>query len=220
MWRTTTVLRWKRSSISLSIHVDGDCSTSHHLVRISFLWIRWRTDLRFFSGLGTMKACVPSVLASNMEAGRIQFCLLVLTQKQWWARRRHCSFEDGRCYIIDVESFSFPAQNQRRARRPPCLDVADNVLEAKERETREWCKMILCCISIDNVCIYIYIRAHVDGYKYERERGEKTPLELISNWVLNNNSQQKRHHTNAVELYFLFLHTFIIYKPFNKRQTS
>ena len=30
----------------------------------------------------------------------------------------------------------------------------------------------------------------------------------------------KRHHTNTVELYFLFLHTFIIYKPFNKRKTS
>ena len=30
----------------------------------------------------------------------------------------------------------------------------------------------------------------------------------------------QRHHTNAVEPYFLFLHTFIIYKPFNKRQTS
>ena len=30
----------------------------------------------------------------------------------------------------------------------------------------------------------------------------------------------EQHHTNAVELYFLFLHIFIIYKPFNKRQTS
>ena len=30
------------------------------------------------------------------------------------------------------------------------------------------------------------------GYKWERERGEKTPLGLIPNWSLNNNSQQFR----------------------------
>jgi hypothetical protein len=53
------------------------------------------------------------------------------------------------------------------------------VLEVKENERDQVMQMILCYIPNEQ-CVHIY-KAHVSGYKCERERGEKDTLGIIPN---------------------------------------